>query len=58
MIDEDGCPDVVRFSLRKAHLKACDYRPVQCPAGGDRCPKMPKVELEDHLDLECPYSGE
>ena len=57
VVDEEGCNEPVRHSLRKAHLKACDYRPILCPSGGEKCGRVPKMEMEDHLDLECPYSG-
>jgi len=55
VVDEEGCPETVKFSLRRAHTRACEYAPVRCPYGGDRCESIPQIYLEDHME-DCPYN--
>lgn len=55
-LDEDGCTETTTFGLRKAHQKVCEHRPVTCPYGGVRCDLIPRIDLEEHVDYECPYN--
>ncbi|KAK3238447.1 hypothetical protein CYMTET_51543 [Cymbomonas tetramitiformis] len=55
-LDEDGCTETTTFGLRKAHQKVCEHRPVTCPYGGVRCDLIPRIDLEEHVDHECPYN--
>jgi len=54
--EEEGCPDTVKFGLRRAHVRACEYATVKCPAGGDRCDRIPRIDLDFHLEDDCEYS--
>jgi len=55
-LDLHGCPDTVKFHLRKAHQKGCEYAPVRCPYGGDRCQLIPRMDLEEHMEDDCPHN--
>ena len=56
VLNDEGCPETIKFGLRKAHQRACEFAPVRCPYGGDRCDLVPQIYLEDHMEEECPHN--
>ena len=35
--------------------QTCEYAPVRCPSGGAACPPIPRIDLDDHLQV--PFSS-
>jgi len=58
VLDDKGCPETIKFGLRKAHHHVCDFALVRCPYGGNSCPLVPRLHLEDHMEDECLHNAQ
>ncbi|CAG9466778.1 unnamed protein product [Pedinophyceae sp. YPF-701] len=55
--DPDGCPEVLRFGMRRPHLRTCGSAPTVCPLGGEDCGPVLRDDMEWHLEEECGHVG-
>ncbi|XP_065183160.1 E3 ubiquitin-protein ligase TRAF7-like [Sycon ciliatum] len=52
-LDENGCPQTVRFSGRNEHEAACDFAKLPCPHDEARCGNFRRKMLQSHIE-NCP----
>eukprot|EP00898_Chlorokybus_atmophyticus_P002800 jgi/Chlat1/3520/Chrsp23S03799 len=48
-VDEESCPEVLRWGRRHSHERLCDYASVACPAGGEKCAQVDSLEVVTHV---------